>query len=336
MPSSWDPDYDCRPSSPASSDDSSFDEDEVNRRITPYWPAYRAIIKSRGFHLDTVGDVKQFYKNRHGGSVPDSMFKPYSPRHLPTKTSSGDDDLCPDAGLPDNLFRGCRTRDGKKIVVKAVHLYSREHDVIRLLSSPPLRDDPMNHTIPVLDLIEVADDDIVFIVMEEWSSQLITETRPCCLTLFLRAIRQCIEVWQLNYVQHAVFMHKNRVAHLDISLRNLVTDFNGHYAYIDYELSRRFDNVAKAHVNEYRGTEVPPECEDGNCSDAFKVDVWALAVLILRACKLVGYHVPELMRLVRPMLHDNPSQRPSIRSVLNAFDSMIPLIGLPDSCQTSH
>ena len=37
--------------------------------------------------------------------------------------------------------------DGKKVVVKAVHLCSREYDVIRLLSTPPLLYEAMNHTI---------------------------------------------------------------------------------------------------------------------------------------------------------------------------------------------
>ena len=32
-------------------------------------------------------------------------------------------------------------------MVKAVHAGSREYDVIWALSRPPLRDDPMNHTI---------------------------------------------------------------------------------------------------------------------------------------------------------------------------------------------
>lgn len=47
---------------------------------------------------------------------------------------------------PDYMFRGTRVSDGKKVVIKAAHLCSREYDVIRTLSSPPLRDDPMNHT----------------------------------------------------------------------------------------------------------------------------------------------------------------------------------------------
>ena len=88
-------------------------------------------------------------------------------------------------------------------------------------------------------------------------------------------------------LQHAAFMHKHHIAHLDISLTNLLTDYMGHYAYIDYELSRRFESTAPPHlVCHYRGTEVPPECGEELLVDPYKVDVWALAVLILRSCEV--------------------------------------------------
>lgn len=37
--------------------------------------------------------------------------------------------------------------DGVKVIIKAVHLRSREYDVVKYLSSPPLRKDPRNHLI---------------------------------------------------------------------------------------------------------------------------------------------------------------------------------------------
>lgn len=109
-------------------------------------------------------------------------------------------------------------------------------------------------------------------------------------------------------------MHKHHIAHLDISLRNLLTDYEGHYAYIDYELSRRFDGADKPYIHGYRGTEVPPECEEGICNNPYKVDVWALAVLILRACKVCIRYPPHtsvhyakrcitVSRLPRPGAH---------------------------------
>jgi len=82
-------------------------------------------------------------------------------------------------------------------------------------------------------------------------------------------------------------MHKHHIAHLDISLQNLVTDCKGRYAYIDYEQSQCFcPSSQMLCIENYRTTEVPPEFETLTWVDPFKVDIWALGVLILRASKV--------------------------------------------------
>lgn len=153
-------------------------------------------------------------------------------------------------------------------------------------------------------------------------------------------------------------MHRYSIAHLDISLRNIVTDHEGHYAYIDFEMSRQFDTSCTPLVHIYRATEVPPECNRDISVDPFKVDVWALAVLILRASKvrnrivslilfgsililyrqLTGYWLPELMFVLKPMLDEEPSQRPSAISCLETFDKITTTLGykIGPSCNTSH
>lgn len=136
-------------------------------------------------------------------------------------------------------------------------------------------------------------------------------------------------------------MHQHHMAHLDISLTNLLMDDRGNYAYIDYEISRRYDGVTLPRISDYRATEVPPELENGGCSDPYKVDVWALGILILRVCEvrdinglllisngnvesqLTGYHVPDLILLVRCMLHPNHEARPTAQEALDVFDTML-------------
>lgn len=82
-------------------------------------------------------------------------------------------------------------------------------------------------------------------------------------------------------------MHMHGIVHLDISLRNILTDYCGHYRYIDFETSRRYtDKSIPPRIIGCRGTEMPPEIERGEESDPFKIDVWALGVVILRACKV--------------------------------------------------
>ncbi|KAI8998555.1 kinase-like domain-containing protein [Trametes punicea] len=302
-------------SSLSSTSQSSLDEDASNARVTPYWCAYRYIIESRGFRLDTYGDVKQWY-HEYGASLgPRGHFVLNNlPGYLRACRGQDDNELCRDDGLPDRLFRGTQYHTGVKVMIKAVHLHSREYDVIRYLSSTAVRSHAMNHCIPVLEFIEVPGDDIVFIVMEEWSQRLVATT-PCNLTLFLNALRQCIE--------HIVFMHKHHIAHLDVSLHNILTDNNGHYAFIDYEFSARYDGIINPRVYTSRGTEVPPELERGERSDPYKVDIYALGKLIVGAMELTGYNVPELQALVKHMIRGCFEQRPTAEQVLQSFDAIV-------------
>ncbi|KDQ60784.1 hypothetical protein JAAARDRAFT_67217 [Jaapia argillacea MUCL 33604] len=309
----WDSDSSC-----STKGSYAFDEDEVNCRTAPHWSSYRHIIESRGFRLDTFRDVREFYQRYcEGRRLEELNANDHLSGYSRACRGPDDDALCRDAGLPDNLFRGTCLRDGLKVVIKSVNLYSREFDIARRLSSPPLVNHPMNHCIPILDMIAVPEDELGFIVMEEWSPQLVCDP-PCCLRGFLSALRQCIE--------HLVFMHHHHIAHLDISLHNILTDCKCNFAYIDYELSRCFDGVANPRIRGRRGTDIPPELERGEWANPYKVDIFSLGMLLVRACKITGYDVPELFGLVREMLHDNPGDRPSASMVLKNFDRMLPLI----------
>lgn len=148
----------------------------------------------------------------------------------------------------------------------------------------------------VLDIIDVPVDGICFIVMEEWSSHLLPEI-PSELRDFLSVIHQCIEVTipseflvllllTLFPSKHIAFMHRNCMVHLDISLHNFLTDYRGRCACIDYELSRRIDDLVGPGTYWPKGTEIPPELEHGQACNPYMVDVWALGILILRACKV--------------------------------------------------
>lgn len=81
-------------------------------------------------------------------------------------------------------------------------------------------------------------------------------------------------------------MHRHHYVHFDIAIANVVTNQKGAYAFIDFELSRKFEPGSHFRPLGHRAAELPPECECREYSDPFKVDVWALGVLILRACKV--------------------------------------------------
>ncbi|KAH7914692.1 kinase-like protein [Hygrophoropsis aurantiaca] len=316
MPSSNEWDHDSSSSSTSSSSSSVDEDDIINARVAPDWTIYRRFIEQRGYRLDTVRDVKDYYQ-RHCVGPARQHIDQYLPGYGRACAGLDDDALCRDAGLRENLFRASRSCDGAKVMIKAVHIRSREIGIVRYLSSPLVRCDPMNHCIPILDLIDVPEDDLSFVVMEEWSPHLFAEI-PCCRRQFLRALEQCIE--------HVAFMHRHQIVHFDISLHNFLTDYNGNYACIDYELSRSYIGVPNPRIFFSRGTELPPEFEGGQSCDPYKVDIWALAILILRASKLVEFHIPELIHLTIPMLSNHPDKRPSAALVLKEFRRLVPVM----------
>ncbi|KIL00120.1 hypothetical protein PAXRUDRAFT_30035 [Paxillus rubicundulus Ve08.2h10] len=158
-------------SSPSS--DSSFDDDEVNARVIPHWSKYRDLITSQGYRLDTVRDPLK------GNN--------YLSGYLRACAGWDDDALCKDPGLPENLFRATCCMTGMKLMIKAVNRLSREVQNVRYMSSPPLRQEPMNHYTSIVNMINIPADGRCFIVMEEWSSHLLPSI-PSTLHEFLSAI----------------------------------------------------------------------------------------------------------------------------------------------------
>jgi len=161
--------------------------------------------------------------------------------------------------------------------------------------------------------------------MEEWSSQFIPPEQPHTLRSYLNSFGQC--------VQHVAFMHSHCFAHLDISSRNILTDYDGRYACIDYETSKRFsrppveveeggDPSTSVLIYQPRAAEVPPEVEKGNSTSPYAMDVWALGVLMAKAGALAGYYVPELFSLIKGMLEPQWEERPSAKVVLRRLEEV--------------
>jgi hypothetical protein len=57
---------------------------------------------------------------------------------------------------------------GRRVMLKAVRSSSTELIIARLLSTDPLRTDPRNHTIPVLEILDAGE--WAIIVTPEWGS----------------------------------------------------------------------------------------------------------------------------------------------------------------------
>lgn len=98
-------------SSESDSGDSSGgeDEDELNTRLTPHWPSYRAAIEARGFRLDTYRDVKQFYERYWEGrrleDIDELKHRIGGGYQRACNAQENEDALCRDAGLVVDIIR---------------------------------------------------------------------------------------------------------------------------------------------------------------------------------------------------------------------------------------
>jgi len=96
-------DLDSYSDSTSSSSSSSVDEDELNVRVLPHWEIYRDLFENRGFHLDTVGDVKRFYES-YWAETSSDRYK-YSVGYSRACGQRDDTALCKDPGLVCRTYR---------------------------------------------------------------------------------------------------------------------------------------------------------------------------------------------------------------------------------------
>ena len=95
--------HDCNylPSTVTSDDDDSDDEDEdeCNVRVAPHWQAYRHLFESRGYHLDTCKDVRQFYLRYWETGDIQHEIQSLAGYRSASREGRDDNELCKDEGL---------------------------------------------------------------------------------------------------------------------------------------------------------------------------------------------------------------------------------------------
>ncbi|KAJ7128829.1 kinase-like domain-containing protein [Mycena crocata] len=236
-----------------------------------------------------------------------------------------------------------RVSTGEKVVLKRVLTRGGKDDVeLRIatrLSNPRLRSDPHNHTIPILEVIELPD--------ERWSLLVMPYCRRFddppfhCPAEFVEAMQQYLEGLQ--------FMHDHNICHLDISPKNMMMDetlvvpagshfmmprthsgfpklFRSNnrcavgpvnYYYIDFGLSLYFPNgQATALTSDgLRNFEMIPEMSGTKPYNPFKVDIFQLGLVMQ---KLIQTYAPlrHFAPVAAAMMAPNPQGRPAPRESL--------------------
>jgi len=210
-----------------------------------------------------------------------------------------------------------------------------ELEILQLLNSEPLRSNPANATVPVLDFLEY--DSWHFIVMPCWSD---------CDMPWFRNADECLELMDQT-LSALTFLHDNLIAHLDVSHENILMNFHGKmtiplywrppepipefrttfpvkYCLIDFGVACYFSQMSKASdrvvypfatIRDQR----PPEADLDLPYDPFAADVYQTATLFYNWFNSILPYVPTLLPLLQDMAYQHP---PSRISMLTARDRL--------------
>nr|VWP02319.1 Serine/threonine-protein kinase SMU1 (EC [Ganoderma boninense] len=259
------------------------------------------------------------------------------------------------------LTRAARAPDGRDVVfrVLAVGEEGREHvDLLKTLARGTYSLISANHTLPLLELIEL--DDITFGVFPKVAfscSDLYHSWAESSVGDILEMIAQCLEA--------LVFLHTCGIAHRDAFKDNFVIQWVPESLRIDYdspssrprvymidfELAIRFplDSPKEARVCIGRpsggslpgpsGRPMPPEVLSGEPYDPFKLDVWQLGNSIsdfkvvvpsvdsLTSVSLSTYvlflvlqsTIPDIDKVLVSMVDPDPTTRPTAYEAMKAL-----------------
>ncbi|KAJ7589469.1 kinase-like domain-containing protein, partial [Mycena floridula] len=258
---------------------------------------------------------------------------------------------CEDSLDLDSLYWGAldaiRKEDGEKVVLKIVFDDTDELDIAQSFSESPLRDDPRNHCIRVLDILHFPKRCFKIIVFPFLipCNPLPTKSVPKAIDFF----RQTLQ---------AKFMHDHNVAHGDVSSLNIMMDCGNdaplqyhfssenmyplesgllvprrirwrrrhvRYLFIDFGLSRHYpEGKELARTTEKAGqVKVTPEMSKDAPYNPFEADIVQLGsafqeMLPLRLAKHSGLDV-----LLNRMTAMNPEDRPTATEALSCLEEIV-------------
>jgi serine/threonine protein kinase len=191
--------------------------------------------------------------------------------------------------------------NGSAVVVKMLHPYSNELEILRHLHQI---DSPYNHTIPLLMTLELNMGTFV----------LLPEATPLDHGFALGMFRSEVVDFSQQLIEGVAFLHRLGVAHLDIKPQNIVARPNRLFI-IDFDISIRVDGP-NALIDRWCGTPgwMAPEIgrqDRPRCSySPIRADLWSCG-LVLRYLASNGTVKENPFKiLTRQLLNKNPRLRP--------------------------
>ncbi|CAL1706289.1 unnamed protein product [Somion occarium] len=282
------------------------------------------------------------------------MLRPrYHPNWVPSWKDKSNPDLfriedSRTLGKGDRVIDATRISDGQMVMLKRISTQAHpfEVEITKYFSTEPLSSHPRNHSVPLIDVLRVPDeDDTVILVMP----LLHRYETPRFLT-----VGECVEFFRQIF-EGLQFMHQCHVAHRDCMNLNIMMDpkplfpdmyhpisvrmkkdLSGtakHYTrtahpvkyyFIDFGISRKYspDNPHPLEPPIRGGDKTVPEFQRSHQPrDPFPTDIYYLGNLI-REDFLETIGVEFMAPLVADMMQADPSKRPTIDEVVQRFEDI--------------
>ncbi|KAF5384209.1 hypothetical protein D9615_003101 [Tricholomella constricta] len=246
-----------------------------------------------------------------------------------------------------NLHRGknvpdaVRISDGLRVVLKRVETRSNEISIAQYLALPHLRSDPRNHTVPIVDILLLPNEDEHAIVV---MPQLLHFNQ-----LPFRRLGELTDALR-QFFEGLDFLHDHNITHRDACYYNLTMDGSKvvprglhfmadkthdgvtrkiewndrssvgpiQYYLIDFGLSERFPvRPTEFYIVGQHGQDrsVPEHKREGTY-DPFKVDIYQLGNVVMRLIEIYEGLEP-LLGIATALTRKNPDERLPLREAID-------------------
>ncbi|KAK7684505.1 hypothetical protein QCA50_012452 [Cerrena zonata] len=205
----------------------------------------------------------------------------------------------------------------RDVVIKLVPSQSDELKIATKLSTEPMKSDPNNFIVPILDVLQY-NAGFSFLVMPRWSQipYYYGDEIDCLETLFCFAT---------NMLQ-TTFLHDNGIVHRDTSFRNVLVNYNGRARHIppaNVPPSQRVIPASDASWGEL-SFHPPDVLADGDAPyDPFPFDVACMGGLLCVAIGPATKAVPLLAPFLDGMITPHIQSRFTASEALGAFTKIM-------------
>ena len=215
--------------------------------------------------------------------------------------------------LPDHIVRA-ESADGTSVVAKLVRKDSqlKELHILQMFSRMK---STLNHTIPLLDTIPSSLGSLLIIPYKTTLSEG---------AMFYESFRQISTRLSQELIEGVAFLHKHKVAHLDIKPNNIVYSLGSKRLYIiDFNLSMRCKDIEEM-VTKSCGTVgwSAPEVElDENkplrAFSPIRADLWSCGKVLQFILERSGETKGSFSKVIDKLMDDEPKCRPLLHEIVD-------------------